>query len=116
MNDLNTLGFLFEALCLRDLYVYAGAAGLTLHHYLDEYNLEADAVLVSPTGDWAAFEIKLGANQVDSAAKNLLALRKELESAAERSPRALAVLVGTGGIAERRSDGVLVLPVDHLGR
>ncbi|MDR1214561.1 MAG: DUF4143 domain-containing protein [Propionibacteriaceae bacterium] len=116
VNDLNTLGFLFEALCLRDLYVYAGATGLTLHHYHDEHGLEADAVLVSPTGDWSAWEIKLGANQVDQAAQNLLALRKKLESAGESPPQTLAVVVGVGGIAERRSDGVLVLPVDRLGR
>ena len=37
---------------------------------------EADAVLEMPDGEWIAVEVKLGVNQEDSAAKNLLDLRR----------------------------------------
>lgn len=45
MGDLETLGFLFEALCERDLKIYADSFGGTLYHYQDYQNREIDAVL-----------------------------------------------------------------------
>lgn len=64
LNDLETLGFLFEALCERDLSIYAASFGGRLCHYQDYKNKEIDAIIERPDGQWAAFEIKLGANQI----------------------------------------------------
>ena len=66
MRDLNTLGFLFEALCERDLKIYAEAFGASLYHYQDYHNQEMDAVIVLPDGEWCGIEITLGPNQVES--------------------------------------------------
>ena len=44
----------------------------------DYKNQKIDAVIELPDGQWCAFEIKLGANQIDSAAANLLALKKQI--------------------------------------
>jgi len=44
-NDLHTFGFLFEALCERDLAIYADSADGQLHHYHDRSNREIDAVV-----------------------------------------------------------------------
>ncbi|HIU79286.1 MAG TPA: ATP-binding protein, partial [Candidatus Avilachnospira avicola] len=44
LNDLETLGFLFEALCERDLRIYAESFGGQLYHYQDYRNQEIDAV------------------------------------------------------------------------
>ena len=72
LNDLNTLGFLFEALCERDLKIYAESFDAELYHYQDYNNNEMDAVIAMPDGKWCGFEIKLGANQIDMAAENLI--------------------------------------------
>ena len=60
-------------------------------------------------------EVKLGAFQVDAAAKNLLAVKDKLERAGYRPPSALLVVVGVGGIATKRDDGVQVATLDTLG-
>ncbi|MDR0958744.1 MAG: DUF4143 domain-containing protein [Propionibacteriaceae bacterium] len=110
-----TLGFLFENLVLRDLLVYAHVLGGSLHHYRDSTDLEADAILTLPQGDWAAFEIKLGHPQIDNAAATLLRLAEKITAAGHRPPRALAVIVGTGAFSHVRDDGVTVIPIDALG-
>ena len=79
LGDLETLGFLFEALCERDLRIYAESFGAGLYHYQDYKNREIDAVIELPDGQWCAFEIKLGANKIDSAADNLLKIKKQME-------------------------------------
>ncbi|MBR6000887.1 MAG: ATP-binding protein, partial [Oxalobacter sp.] len=75
MNDLETLGFLFESLCMRDLRIYAESFGASLYHYQDYANREVDAVVAMPDGSWCAFEIKLGANQIEQAAQTLKKLQ-----------------------------------------
>jgi len=86
INDLETLGFLFEALCERDLRIYAESFGAGLYHYQDYKNQEADAVLQMPDGTWIAFEIKLGANQIDAAAENLLKLKNDIAADLKGNP------------------------------
>ena len=76
INDLGTLGFLFEALCERDLRIYADSFDAKLYHYQDYNNREIDAVIELSDGKWCAFEIKLGANQIDKAAESLINLKK----------------------------------------
>ena len=64
-----------------------------------------------PEGDWCAFEIKLGANQIDAAA-NLLEIKKQIEDDPKGKPPAvLCVLCGMSNAAYRRSDGVFVVPI-----
>lgn len=69
---LNTFGFIFESLCEHDLKVYAEYNEAKLFHFRDDRGNEVDAVIEFPDGTWGAFEIKLGANQIDKAAKELL--------------------------------------------
>ena len=80
LNDLNTLGFLFEALCERDLKIYAESFDAELYHYQDYNNNEMDAVIAMPDGKWCGFEIKLGANQIDMAAENLIKIKNEIKA------------------------------------
>ncbi len=79
LADLETLGFLFEALCERDVKIYAESFGANLYHYQDYRNREIDAVIELPDGTWCAFEIKLGAYQIDAAADTLLRIKREIE-------------------------------------
>jgi len=114
LHDLKTLGFLFESLCLRDLLVYATVHNGAIHHYLDSTGLDIDAILELPGGAWAAFEIKLGVDQVEEASHKLLRLKSKVTAAGNNPPCSLAVLVGIGAISEMRSDGVAVIPMDCL--
>lgn len=115
INDLETLGFLFEALCERDLKIYAESFGAELYHYQDYHGKEIDAVIELPDGQWCAFEIKLGANQVDTAANNLLNIQRGITDTPDGNPPAiLCVLCGMSNAAYRRTDGVYVVPITAL--
>lgn len=115
LGDLETLGFLFEALCERDLKIYAETFGASLYHYQDYSGREIDAVIEMPDGSWCAFEIKLGANQIDAAAENLLKIQKEIQNDPKgRPPKVLCVLCGLANAAYQRPDGVYVIPLTAL--
>lgn len=115
LGDLETLGFLFESLCERDLKIYAESFGASLYHYQDYRNREIDAVIEMADGEWCAFEIKLGANQIDAAAEGLKKLKKEIENEPDgKPPRILCVICGLSSAAYRREDGVYVVPVTAL--
>ncbi|GHV95788.1 ATPase [Spirochaetia bacterium] len=114
-KDLNTLGFLFEGLCLRDILIYAESTGTSVYHYRDESNLEADLILELADGQWAALEIKLGANQTDAAAASLLKLNAKMIKDGIQPATFLAVINGLGGLSYKRDDGVYVVPIDCLG-
>lgn len=115
LGDLETLGFLFEALCERDLRIYAESFGAQLYHYQDYKNQEIDAVVELPDGQWCAFEIKLGANQIDAAVQNLLKIKKQIESDPNGKPPAvLCVLCGMSNAAYQRPDGVFVVPLTAM--
>ena len=114
-NDLNTFGFMFENLCAHDLKIYAEYNGATLYHFRDEKGNEADAVVEFPDGTWGAFEIKLGANQVDSAANELLELKRIMETEGDNPPKVLCVICGMTNMAYKRKDGVYVVPITELG-
>lgn len=114
LNDLNTLGFLFEALCERDLKIYAESFDAELYHYQDYNNNEMDAVIAMPDGKWCGFEIKLGANQIDMAAENLIKIKKEIKASGGIAPDSLCVICGLSNAAYQRPDGVFVVPITAL--
>lgn len=115
LGDLETLGFLFEALCERDLRIYAESFGASLYHYQDYRGREIDAVIELPDGAWCAFEIKLGAGQIDSAAESLLAIQQEIRRDPKgKPPKVLCVICGLASAAYQRPDGVFVVPVTAL--
>ena len=115
LGDLNTLGFLFEALCERDLRIYAESFDAELYHYQDYNNNEIDAVIELPDSQWCALEIKLGANQIDAAATNLLEIKRQIsEDPKGKPPAVLCVLCGMTNAAYQRPDGVFVVPITAL--
>ena len=114
LNDLNTLGFLFEALCERDLKIYAESFDAELYHYQDYNNNEMDAVIAMPDGKWCGFEIKLGANQIDMAAENLIKIKNEIKASGGIAPDSLCVICGLSNAGYQRPDGVFVVPITAL--
>ena len=90
------------------------ASDADVFHYRDNTNLEVDLVLQNRQGFWCAFEVKLGAGQVDSAAESLLRLRDRLDPAVVGNPGSLGVIIASG-YGYRRPDGIAVIPVTALG-
>ena len=109
LNDLNTLG-----LCERDLKIYAESFDAELYHYQDYNNNEMDAVIAMPDGKWCGFEIKLGANQIDMAAENLIKIKNEIKASGGIAPDSLCVICGLSNAAYQRPDGVFVVPITAL--
>ena len=114
IGDLETFGFLFEALCERDLRIYADSFGAKLYHYQDYMNREIDAVIELDDGEWCAIEIKLGAKQIDAAAEKLVALRDWMIENDAKAPSVLCVICGLSNAAYQRPDGVFVVPITAL--
>ena len=115
LEDLEFFGFVFESMVIRDLRIYAQAADAEVLQYKDSSELEIDAVVRVRDGRWAAFEVKLGQDQVDEAAQNLLRFRNErVDTARAGNPAMLAVIVSTG-LSYMREDEVAVVSVGALG-
>ncbi|MBK5247745.1 MAG: DUF4143 domain-containing protein, partial [Peptostreptococcaceae bacterium] len=96
LKDLNTLGFLFESLCIRDLRIYAQVLKGNVLHYQDNTGLESDAIIALHDGRWGAVEVKLGQKNVDEAAENLLKLKDRIDEEKSNPPSFLMVLTGNG--------------------
>ena len=109
-------GFMFEAMCERDLQIYAESVRGRLYHYRDGKDREIDAVVELPDRRWGAFEIRLGVNQIDEAAENLLRIDGMIRDDGNgRPPEFLCVISGTEGATYQREDGVYVVPINITG-
>ncbi|MDR1416820.1 MAG: DUF4143 domain-containing protein [Prevotellaceae bacterium] len=113
LKDFEFFGFLFEALCARDVRVYAQRNDGDVFHYRDKSGLEADMIVQLRDGRWGAIEVKLGNKQIEQAAANLLKLKEKIDAEKMREPSFLLVLTG-GQFAYRRKDGVWVVPIGCL--
>ena len=114
IRDLETLGFLFECLCVRDILVYAEAIESSVYYYRDQTGLEVDAIVETPDGEWAGIEVKLGHNKADEAARNLKSVARKVVDAGGPAPAFLCVVEGVGSYAYARDDDVLVVPINTL--
>jgi hypothetical protein len=87
INDLNTFGFLFECMCIRDLRVFADALNGQLYHYRDKDGLECDAVMHLRNGAYGLIEVKLGGDKlIEEGAKNLIKLSKKIDTNRMKEP------------------------------
>ena len=115
INDLNTFGFLFETLCIRDLRVFADALDGEVYHYRDKAGQECDAVIHLRNGKYGLIEIKLGGDKlIEEGAKSLKSMVKKIDTDKMNSPSFLMVLTGIGNYAYKRQDGVYVVPIGSL--
>ena len=87
IDDLKTFGLFFEAMCDRDLSIYASAQNGKLYHYRDSNGLEADAVIHLRNGRFGLIEIKLGRqSDIDTAAEHLTTLAQNSDTKYMRPP------------------------------
>ena len=115
INDLNTFGFLFKTLCIRDLRIFADYLGGEVYHYRDKDGQECDAVIHLRNGKYGLIEIKLGGSKlIEDGAKSLKAMKDKIDTDKMNAPSFLMVLTGTGDFAYCRKDGVYVVPIGCL--
>ncbi len=114
-KDLKYTGFLFESLATHELNVYAKANDASVFHYNDSYGLEIDAIVQKRNGNYAAFEIKLGAGFIEQAAKNLKKFASSIDVTKTNLPQSLNIITGTG-MSHRRPDGINVISLASLGK
>ncbi len=113
-KDIAYTGFLFESLAIHELNVYAKTNDATVYHYNDSYGYEVDAIVQKRNGDYAAFEIKLGAGYIDQAAGNLKKFAGNIDAGKMETPKSLNIITGTG-MSYRRPDGINVISLASLG-
>lgn len=116
IKDLNTMGFFFEAMCIRDLRVFAEALNGKVYHYRDKTGLECDAVVHLRNGRYGLIEIKLGGESlIGAGAVTLNSLESRIDTAKMNPPSFKMVLTATGTYAYLRpEDNVYVVPVGCL--
>lgn len=116
LSDLETFGFVFENMCIRDLRVYADALHGSVYHYRDKSGLECDAVVHRRDGSYGLIEIKLGgAEAIEHGAQTLRDLQNKIDTTKMPRPSFLMVLTAVSDYVYRRRDGVWVVPITCLG-
>ncbi|MBO7145751.1 MAG: ATP-binding protein [Salinivirgaceae bacterium] len=120
MTQLNTFGFIFEQMCIRDFKAYTLDFEPHISYYRDRYGLEADLVLHLSDGRYALIECKLGSRDIEEGATHLVELKrlvgehnKKEAQVPLREPDLLIVLTG-GKMAYTRPDGVKIIPLACL--
>lgn len=117
VKDPNTMGLLFETLCVRDLRVYAEALDGKVFHYRDKNDLECDAVLHLRDGSYGLIEIKLGGDKlIQEGASTLTKLAEKIDTNKMSTPSFKMILTAVGSYAYRLSDpdDVIVVPIGCL--
>lgn len=115
MNDLNTMGLLFETMCVRDLRVFADALDGDVYHYRDKNELECDAVIHLRNGKYGLIEIKLGGETlINEGVRTLTSFASKIDTGTMKAPSFMMILTATGNLAYRRDDGILIVPLGCL--
>ncbi len=114
LNDLHTMGFMFEALVERDLLIYSQAINAKLFHYQDYKGNEIDAVIEFEDGEWCAIEIKLGLNKAEEGAQNLVKVCDDIVASGGKAPLFKCVIYGVGNASYKNKDGVYIFPITAL--
>lgn len=115
IHDLNTMGFLFENLAVRDLRIYSELLDGNVYHYRDKSGLECDAVVHLRNGSYGLVEIKLGGDKlIEDGAETLKTLSGLIDTNSMKKPSFMMVLCAQAPFAYKRNDGVYVVPITSL--
>jgi hypothetical protein len=112
LYDLNTFGFMFEALVERDLRIYIEYLDGHLYHFRDNASGdEVDAILELRDGSYGAIEIKLIDKGIEDAKKSLLKFYKNVKV----KPKFMCIIVGYyEAIIQDKDTGIYIVPITAL--
>lgn len=115
LKDLNMLGYLFEALAIRDLRVYAQALDGEVFHYRDETGLEVDAIIELRNGKWLPCEIKLGGeHSIKEGISNLIKLRNKVVESKSKDIVGMCIITAGRESYTHPESGVHIIALSHL--
>ncbi len=111
MDDLNTFGLYFYALCERYLNIYAESIGAKQYHYREnDAGVEVDSIIELSDGEYGAIEIKLGSNKIDETAESLT----RFYNLAEVKPKFMCIICGLFDAVVKRPNGIYIIPITAL--
>ena len=114
IDDIKTMGFFLENLCIRDLRVYADSLDGTIYHYRDKNGLECDAVIHLRNGAYGLIEIKLGGDKaIEEGKYTLNKLAENIDYNLMKKPSFKMVMTGTGKYAYKDAD-TFIVPIGCL--
>ena len=119
-TQLNTFGFIFEQMCIRDLKAYTADFNSRVSYYHDRYGLEADIVLHLEDERYALIECKLGSREIEEGAAHLCELHRLVREYNAREKQVplrepdLKIILTGGPMAYTRPDGVHIIPLAAL--
>lgn len=114
IDDIKTMGFFFENLCIRDLRVYADSLDGTIYHYRDKNGLECDAVIHLRNGAYGLIEIKLGGDKaIEEGKYTLNKLAENIDYNLMKKTSFKMVITGTGKYAYKDGD-TFIIPIGCL--
>ena len=114
IDDIKTMGFFFENLCIRDLRVYADSLDGTIYHYRDKNGLECDAVIHLRNGVYGLIEIKLGGDKaIEEGKYTLNKLAENIDYNLMKKPSFKMIVTGIGKYAYKDVD-TFIVPIGCL--
>jgi len=94
------------------LRIYAQSINAQIFYYRDSKDFEVDFILKLADGSWKV-EVKLGAKQIDEAAKTLIKFKDKVDIQKSKKPSFLIVLTASE-LSYVREDGVYVVSIGNL--
>lgn len=114
LNDLNSFGYFFEDLVVRDLSIYAQSINGTLKHYRDSSGQEIDTIIELPNGKYAAIEIKISSEKnIQDGIKSLKGFERKLIRSKNKLPE-FRMIVTSHGACYKSEEGIYIIPITYL--
>ena len=114
LNDLNSFGFFFEDMAVRDLSIYADSFGGELKHFRDSNDLEVDAIVKLNNGEYGAIEIKIASEKnIQNGIKSLTKFENAMIKNGLKTPTFKMILTSHG--PARKIDDIYIVPISMLG-
>ncbi len=112
LNDVKTLGLMFESLVIRDLKIYIEHLNGKIFHFRDNSNGdEVDAILEFESGEYAAIEIKLSQDGINDALKSLTKFYNNVS----KKPKFMCIIVGVSdAVIKDNTTGIYIFPLNAL--
>ncbi|MBQ7995053.1 MAG: ATP-binding protein [Bacilli bacterium] len=114
LNDLNSFGFFFEDMAVRDLSIYAESFNGELKHYRDSKGLEVDAILKLTNGEYGAIEIKIASDKnIKDGISSLNKFEKKMKENGLKTPAFKMILTSHG--SSKKVGDIYIVPISMLG-
>ncbi len=114
IDDINSLGLLYENQVIKDLMVYADSLDAKLYFYRDENDNEIDVIFEMRDGRWAAIEIKLSLQAAANASLKLDKVIQTMKMTGEHKDPTFRMVICNCPTSFETPSGVYIVPFGLL--